>query len=83
VLFRPMKNTIRKKLKLSRETIRALTTRELDAARGAIRDTGTCNACQPLTFVWSGCWSCIQLCFSQVWTDCCLSPPSDCDCVGG
>jgi len=78
-----MKDKGRKKLKLSRETIRALSGRELDAARGAIRNTVTCFACpapQPLTFVWSGCWSCIQVCFSQDWTACCLSPPTDCDC---
>ncbi len=81
-----MKAQGRRKLKLSRETIRALTTRELNAAHGALRDTRTCNACpapQPLTFVWSGCGSCIQICFSQQWTACCLSPPSDCDCVIG
>jgi hypothetical protein len=83
-----MKNHGRKKLVLSRETLRSLTGAQLGAARGAIRvsavsDCIACPAPVPLTFQWSGCTSCHQICFSQNYTHCCLSPPTDCDCAIG
>lgn len=83
-----MKNNGRRKLVLSRETLRSLSGPQLGAAHGAIRATlvSDCNACPapvPLTFNWSGCWSCHKVCFSQNYTVCCLSPPTDCDCAIG
>ena len=79
-----MKNSGRRKLTLSRHTLRSLSPKSLeDAAGGAvIRPTLSClqSNCCALTFNFSGCWTCIQQCFSQPDTNCCLSPPSDyCD----
>jgi hypothetical protein len=80
-----MNNHGRKKLVLARQTVRALNGEQLGAAHGAYRATvvSDCRACPGpilLSFVWSGCPSCIQICFSQNYTACCLSPPTDCDC---
>jgi hypothetical protein len=76
-----MKKQGRKKLTISRHTLRALSPNDLDDAAGALQyPTISClpsNCCGAATFNFSGCWTCVQQCFSQDYSRCCLSPPSD------
>jgi hypothetical protein len=59
-----------KKLKLSKETLRALAPRDLDRAHGALRDTRTCQYCFPTVYTCSCVNSVCNSCYN---TDCCLA----------
>lgn len=65
---------MKKKLKLSRETVRALTPAQMDHAHGGLRDTGTCYC--PASWVTCNASQCkASVCNSCYHTDCCLMEP--------
>jgi hypothetical protein len=67
-----------KKLKLSRETLRALAPKELSQAHGALRDTRSCQYCVTMYTC-----SCVNsVCNSCYDTDCCLAD-TETMCVAG
>lgn len=70
-----MKKTIQpRKLKLSRLTLRQLSSSEAAQARGALQDTNSCRFCPPPPT--AGTCSCKHsVCDSCFNTDCCLMEP--------
>ena len=68
-----MKKTIQpRKLKLSRTTLRQLSSTETAAARGALQDTNSCR-CPAPTAISCSCKH--SVCDSCYGTDCCLMLP--------
>jgi len=66
-----------KKLKLSKETVRSLSRRDLQQAHGALRDTKTSCFCPPPTFYTCSCVN--SVCNSCFDSDCCLYSVRVCD----
>jgi hypothetical protein len=62
-----------KKLTLNRETVRKLSAEDLARAHGAIDGTPPSRTCITCVTCWGCTGTCLTVCFSQNFSDCCLA----------